>query len=170
MAFTPEPADLQSENELRDKVVEEIEAMLNHAGPNYKVLKGFGLDIAVLIFRGYRTQCKFIEVKAFKGQRPQGVGFGEGRTGGNQVELLMMEERFVKSLDGTVRWVLADLTKDPGEKRYAMFSSMTAREAAMGGVRKGKQNNFNVRKLMQEPGTWDDLSLALSYFLTDQGD
>ena len=98
-----------------------------------------------------------IEAKAYNAQRHSGVGFGNGRGEGPQVDLLHSNQSALRLLDQSVRWVLADATC-LGASRYACFDCTAASQAAMGGVARGKQNNF---QLVRVETANDDLGFVL---------
>jgi len=93
-----------------------------------------------------------LELKVHVGQRHGGVGFGNQKGIGPQIDLLF-DEAFslprspdaLKLLDRSVRWILADWLKPIDSPRYALFSCGEAQRAAMNGVAPGKQNNLRVR-------------------------
>jgi hypothetical protein len=53
--------------------------------------------------------------------------------------------------------VLVDALRPHGTPRYAFFDCSLAREAAMGGVAKGKQNNLRLSTFASRLVTWDVL-------------
>lgn len=134
----------------------------------YFVLDEFGLDIAVFIEpKGGSIISKFLELKAFVGQRPSGVGFGNNKGLGTQIDLLLLDDSQLKLADRVIRWILVDGRKPKGTDRYFIFNSAIAREAVMGNVSRGKQNNLNVNRLYELvfPMTWGELLRAVEEFL-----
>ncbi len=132
----------------------------------YFILDKFGLDLAIFMkwFDGSST-IRLFEIKAFVRSRQGGVGFGNRRGEGSQVDLLLLQEKQLILADEFIRWILVDGTKPKGTRRYAIFSSREAKSAAMGGVKRGKQNNLRVNQLMRNALTWDQLSEELKRFL-----
>ena len=65
-----------------------------------------------------------------------------------------------------IRWIVVDGTKKKGTKRHAIFDNNQAKDAAMGGVEKGKWNNLSIHKLMKEAITWAELLEEIKKFLT----
>jgi hypothetical protein len=110
---------------------------------SYLLLENFGLDIALLIGDNKQTRTRFLELKAFVGSRAGGVGFGNGRGRGAQVDLLLQPDTQLEIANGAIRWLLVDWTRPPGTRRYVVFTSMQAKRAAMGQVARGKQNNLS---------------------------
>src|SRR5206468_2212304 len=104
----------------------------------------FGLDIGIFVSDENGSYARFIEAKTYAAGRPGGVGFGDGRGEGPQVTILLCPEGDIGVVDETVRWALADTTRQSGQARYAFFDCRTAKAAAMGGVARGKQNNLKI--------------------------
>ncbi len=137
----------------------------------YFILDEFGLDIAVFIEpKDGIITSKFLELKAFVGQRPNGVGFGNRNGEGIQVTLLLLDEAQLKLADQVIRWILVDGTKPKGEPRYFIFNNTTAKKVTMGNVSRGKQNNLNIKRLYESvPSiTWEELLEAVETFLIDK--
>lgn len=111
------------------------------------------------------TAFRFIEFKAYAGQRPGGIGFGDQKGRGPQVDLLMLPDALLVSLASTVTWCFADLTIPKGQRRYSAISCAEAKHAAMGKIGHGKQNNFRIKDALARPLTWDELISALENFL-----
>ena len=65
----------------------------------------------------------------------------------------------------TFRWILVDITKPKGNRRYTIFTTDQAKEALMGGLNKKKQNSIKLGSVMTFPLTWDELSEKVSSFL-----
>ena len=128
------------------------------AGPSmsklpFVVVPRLGLDIAVFIGNSAESsRVHFVEAKSYGGQRPGGVGFGNGNGEGPQVDVLLAEPP--GPLDASVHWAFVDATRDVGTARYALIDCQEARAAAMGGVARGKQNNFKVSALTHHLVGW----------------
>jgi hypothetical protein len=125
-----------------------------------------GLDIAAEMLSPAGSQPEFIEieVKSFKNQRQGGVGFGTAK-GGRQVDLLLSNANELEILDRQVRWAFADATRLPGAPRYALLNCSEARNAAMAGVMRGKQNNFSMSALKAHWTVWPVFCEDLRVFL-----
>lgn len=135
---------------------------------HYAIIEPFGLDAAVIVRSGTKTGLRLIEFKAFAGQRPSGVGFGNRRGEGPQVDLLALPDALLAVVDPWVRWCFADLSQPRGEARYSVITSVEARTCAMGGVRPGKQNNFSIRQALARPLTWDAFLDELHRFVRSE--
>jgi hypothetical protein len=147
----PEPQRVYPEAEFEAAVVGLIDAGLKRAGIRFQIVPKFGVDIALFV-QGAIPRVLFVEAKSFGGQRQGGVGFGNSKGEGSQVELLI--EPPTDLLNGSVRWVFADATQSVGAPRYAFFDCLTARSAAMGSVARGKQNNLRVSALKPHLVDW----------------
>jgi len=174
MVFTQEPnlsdSKLKPEMAFQHALKAEIIAILDKKKAEgklieYSILEGFGLDLAVFLkwFNCYSS--KFFELKAFVGHRQGGVGFGNGKGEGVQVDLLLMDTDKLLFLNQFARWILIDGTKEYGTRRYAIFDNVIAKNAAMGTMQKGKQNNFRVSQLISDAISWTELSKELEIFL-----
>lgn len=164
MAFTPEPPEVRSEDEFREKIIEEIRSILKSRGVIHEILTSFGLDIAVFIDADRETECRFIEVKTASMAKGR-IGFGNSSGEGTQVDLLILNDDSVRRLDSIISWVLGDYTKAFGERRFAFFDCTAAKSGAMNGVARGKQNNLNGNMLMRNAISWEGLSKELEAFL-----
>jgi len=159
------------EQALQRALVDEIEAILGDKKAQGRLLEhfllqSFGLDLAVFAeWTGGTRSCLFLEMKAFVGSRAGGVGFGNQRGSGSQIDLLMLDVSQLHLADTFIRWVLVDGTRPRGAARYVFFDNRLARGAAMGGVGRGKQNNLRVNHLLRSGITWDQLSEELERFL-----
>lgn len=165
--MTSEPT-MSSEDDFQSAVLSVLRLRLEaHAqtGVQYAILEPFGLDAAILIKSPSDTAVRLIEFKAYSGQRPGGIGFGNQKGEGPQVDLLMLSDSLLSSLGRSVRWCLADLTRPHGQRRYSVITCAEAKHAAMGTVRHGKQNNFRVKDALCRPLTWNELLGALETFL-----
>ena len=72
----------------------------------------FGLDIAVFPEDVGPPQPLFVEVKSYGGKRQGGVGFGNGRGEGPQVDLLVGDASAL--FDSYIRWAFVDATQPVG--------------------------------------------------------
>ena len=135
------------------------------AGLRYDIIQRFGLDTIVLILSGERLELRLLEFKAYAGQRMGGVGFGNQRGRGPQVDLLMLPDDLLASLTPYVRWCFADLTRLEDERRYSVITCWEAKRAAMGGVGRGKQNNFRIKDALHEPLAWGEMLDRVEGFL-----
>lgn len=174
MAYTQEPDIVQGsepEETLRKSIIEEIEKILEQKKLSqplieYFLLQNFGLDVAVFVTWINRSTVRFLELKAFVAQRQGGVGFGNQQGKGSQVDLLLLGKSQLNLADQFIRWIVVDGTKPKGSTRFAILNNNQAQNAAMGGVRREKQNNFRLNTLMSNAITWNELSKALEAFLT----
>jgi len=172
MAFTVEPEIVYPEQRLQQVISHEIQECCRHEISlgsllEYFTLESFGLDIAVFLrFPNGRSASRFFELKSFGGQRAGGVGFGNQHGEGREVDLLLLDEQELGLADESIRWILADGFVSVGGNRYAIFNNHQARDAAMGGVRRRKQNNLRVDQLMLHAVTWQALSDEIRRFLT----
>ncbi len=161
----------RAESLLQDGVLAEINAVLNEERSTGRlsgsfVVRRFGLDICVFMRHQDKTTVKFFELKAFAGQRPGGIGFGNQRGEGVQIDLLQGQPDQLLIADEFIRWIIWDATQPKGSKRFACLTSTFVRSTAMGaGVTPGKQNNFRIHDLMANAVTWDQLSNELKSFL-----
>ena len=160
-----EPAVVYPEGEFQKAVVAVIEDVLTAAGCRFLVLERFGLDIAVFIANPPTNLICLFEVKAFGAQRMGGVGFGNQRGQGTQVDLLLSPDASLPLLDGAIRWVYADATRPAGSARYALFTCAKAKVVAMGGVARGKQNNLRTSALRDCLLAWNPLCNEMREFL-----
>ena len=174
MAYTHEPGIVKGRNPegaLRRAIGEEIRRILDQKKAEaslieYFVLQNFGLDLAVFAkWADNRSSIRFLELKAFVGSRQGGVGLGNQRGEGSQIDLLLLGNQQLSMADQLIRWILVDGTAPKGGKRYALFDNKQAKNAATGGLRRGKQNNLRVRELMRNAVSWDRLSEELDHFL-----
>jgi hypothetical protein len=161
----PEPAEPYPESVFEAAVIQAIREILGGAKREYLLVQRFGLDVAVFIKATGGVTVRLVEAKAYGAQRAGGVGFGNGRGEGPQVELLCCSEGSMGLLSPLVRWIVADATLPPGAARYALFDSATASAVAMGGARRGKQNNFSMKALKSHYRKWDVLLGDLKEFL-----
>ncbi|MCL6612731.1 MAG: hypothetical protein K6T66_14440 [Peptococcaceae bacterium] len=175
MAYTPEPEIAQGrkpEDILQAAVTKEIIQILEQQKnkgylDEYFILPEFGLDIAIFIKRDDHFSVRFFELKAFVGARPGGVGFGNQRGEGSQVDLLLLEKHQLNIADKFIRWILMDGAKATNSRRFVFFTNEQAKSSAMNGVIRGKQNNLRVNRLITSAITWDELSAKIESFLKE---
>jgi hypothetical protein len=164
-----EPSITYPEEHFQNAVVAVIRDILQTSGRQFIVAESFGLDIAVFVSAEEGTVARFIEVKAFGAQRMGGVGFGNGRGLGSQVDLLLSQAECLPLLSGVVRWVFVDATQPVGSRRYCLFTCEAAKAAAMGGAARGKQNNLRVSALRDRFVDWLGLRARIAEFLSPAG-
>jgi len=157
--------ELSNERDFQRAAIFELQAQKWINGEMPHVIEPFGLDAAVFITTEEVVGLKLLEFKAFAGHRPGGVGFGDRRGEGPQVDLLCLPEEALRKLSALIRWCFADLTKLRGDRRYAILDSSGAKRAAMGHVGPGQQNNFNVGRCMISPLTWREFVTELVAFV-----
>ncbi len=160
-----EPQLSQGESDLQRSVASYCRQQLEQARRSHLVVDKFGLDIAIWVFGADVTVAKFVELKVFAGARQGGVGFGNGRGEGPQVDLLIQDDAHLVLLDPSIRWIVADATRPHGSNRFSFVTSLEAKNAAMGTVARGKQNNLNIARLMRKPCAWPDLCAQLAEFI-----
>ena len=165
---TTEPILAEGEAALQNALVAEVRRVLDESGNRYLLFERFGLDIAIFVERDDATHARLIEAKVFAGHRPGGVGFGTPSGRGPQVELLLHSSEQLRLVDSSIRWVLGNALLPEAAPRYAFFNSVRAQRAAMGGVRRGKQNNLRINDFADELLTWERLTGLLKGFLLDQ--
>lgn len=161
-----EPQIVYPEAEFQKSIVALIKDILAGGNRKFALLERFGLDVAIFfeVPQG-ATAIRLMEVKSFGCQRMGGVGFGNGKGVGPQVDLIISGESSLCLFDETVRWVFADSTLPAGSSRYALFTCAMAKKAAMGTVLRGKQNNLRLSALRPFLVTWTDFCLQVSDFL-----
>ena len=130
------------------------------------VVPRLGLDVAVFQKLPGGSRVIFVEVKSYGGQRQGGVGFGNSAGKGPQVDLLLSSGDQLAILDNHIRWAFADATRQPGTARYALLTCSEARDATMGSVARGKQNNFRISALEAHFLTWPVFCESLLAFLS----
>jgi len=156
-----------------------IEALRNFLGQKkaegtlieYFILQNFGLDIAVFMkWSDNRSTVRFFELKAFVGSRQGGVGFGDSRGRGPQVDLLLLKNSQLDLANKFIRWLLVIGTKPKGKDRFVIFDNIQAKNATMGGVKRGKQNNFRISLLEKNAITWEKFLEKLEEFLVSRNE
>jgi hypothetical protein len=161
-----EPQIVYPEAEFQKALVALIKDVLTEKKQKFALLERFGLDVAVF-FKAPQTATaiRLLEVKSFGAQRMGGIGFGNGKGIGPQVDLIISGDESLCLFDDAVRWALADATLPLGTSRYALFTCSTAREAAMGTVLRGKQNNLRLSALRPLLVSWGEFCSQVSEFL-----
>jgi len=174
MEYVQEPDIIQGSNPedtFQEAIVGELRNFLAEKKANgtlaeYFILEKFGVDIAIFMRlpNGHFT-VRFFELKAFVGSRQGGVGFGDQKGKGVQVDLLLLGNSQLSLANQFIRWVLMDGTRPRGSRRFAIFDNNEAKNAAMGNVRRGKQNNLRVNDLMRNAITWSQLIESIRAFI-----
>lgn len=163
-----EPEDIYPESIFQAALVRVLERI---AAPSSVLIESFGLDVALFLKSPSGTRVRFLEIKSFGGQRMGGVGFGNQRGKGPQVDMLHNDEFAIGLLDPCVRWVFGlkvDSRFRPlprGTARYAILNCREAKAAAMGTVSRSKQNNFRISALADRLIGWDQLVDELKCFV-----
>ena len=137
---TPEPVLKEAshpEEPLHDSVVAEVHRILQAAGCTYALVEHFGLDVGIFVRREQSSQSRFLELKAFAGSRPGGVGFGNQKGKGPQVDLLLHSNDELGIADESVRWILINWLCPAGERRYAIFTCSRAKGSGHGRCEEG---------------------------------
>lgn len=157
----------KAEARLQRALIGEIRRFIGDSNRSWAIIESFGLDVAAFCGDHGFPQAKFLELKAYVGNRAGGVGFQ-----GRQVDLLWNTEanrsrsaEELKVFDSSVRWVLAHGLKPLGSPRYAIFTCLDAQNAAMGGVRPNKQNNLKISAFDNSLVTWEVLNTRIRSFL-----
>jgi hypothetical protein len=153
LAFV-EPYQVYPEQEFEAALSAVLEQVLTSLSVPFVLLPHRRLDIAAFFERDGRTHSVLLEVKAFGGQRQGGVGFGDSRGEGRQVDMLLCEDRLLGLFAQPVRWAFADATMDVGSARYGLFTCEEMKASVMAGVGRGKQNNFSVARLRSGLRSW----------------
>ena len=148
-------SDQSAESVLQRAFVCALEKILSSEKITFEIRENFGLDVAVFLNNENRSWIKLFELKAFVGGRPGGIGFGNQQGRGSQVDLLLSESP--KIFDPSIRWIMAYGLRPKDTPRYAFFTCAAAKKAAMGGVRRDKQNNLRVKDFENELFTWKEL-------------
>jgi hypothetical protein len=132
------------------------------------IVPRLGLDLSAVVLNSVASRSLYIEIeaKSYGGQRRGGVGFGNGKGEGPQVDLLLSSPDQLANLDRHVRWAFVDATRPRGTPRYALLTCSEARNAAMGGVARGKQNNFKISAIKAYWTAWPTFCEHLLAFLS----
>jgi len=163
--MSQEPSAVAPESIFQAAVVSVCRDLLRASGRQYVMLESFGLDIAMFITEGADTVVRLVEVKVYASGRPGGVGFGNQKGQGPQVDLLLSAASDLKPLKRTIAWAYADATRPIGSARYALCEPLVVQSAAMGNVARGKQNNIRVSALQDHLVMWPLFFDRLSSFL-----
>lgn len=161
----PEPEIIYPEKQFERALEAVIRANL-HGSVASAIVPRFGLDFAIFMHHANSSRIVFVEAKSYGGQRQGGVGFGNGLGEGPQVDILLSSTDQLTIFDRHVRWAFADATWPPGSTRYALLTCSEARDAAMGHVARGKQNNFRLSALTAHFIAWPVLCENLLAFLS----
>jgi hypothetical protein len=130
---------------------------------NCSIIAEGNFDLAIRVLAA-KPKTIHIEVKAYGMQRLGGIGFGNSKGEGPQVDLLASEE-ICANRDQDVRWAFADGTREIGSRRYALLTCSEARRSAMATVCRGKQNNFRLASLQNHWIAWPQFCEQLKYFI-----
>jgi hypothetical protein len=160
----PEPTEVYPERSFESAIVDVVRNLLTATSQSV-IVPRFGLDIAIFMAAAGGSRTALIEVKSFNGQRQGGIGFGNNRGEGPQVNLLLCGLEQMQILDKHVRWAFVDARQPHGSARFALITASQACKAVMGEVRSGKQNNFSVARLSPYWATWSTFCKDLSIFL-----
>lgn len=163
-----EPSDVYPEELFEAALTQLTRAYLDEAGVDYTLVPKFGLDIAVFMVGDSGPTIRFIEAKSYGAQRMGGVGFGNGKGVGPQVDVLLCSDERLPDFEAHIRWALVDATKPLGTPRYVFCACSCAKAAAMGGVARGKQNNFKLSAFGSEFVDWTTFCNAVRTFLLGQ--
>ena len=169
---SPTEANFQTEKELETAIASAIQGALDADNSiRAVVLPGFGLDLAVFTEKAGAARACFFEIKAYAVSSGR-CGFGNQRGEGNQIRLLFDErtqsprdDLQIRIFDSSVRWVIGNRSEPVGSRRFVLFTSKQAQEAAMGGVRPGKQNNLRLSTFDRLWITWDELIEGVETFI-----
>jgi hypothetical protein len=78
---------------------------------------------------------------------------------------VLLHDKYLAFFNKFLRWIALGLTI-PNNRRYMfIIDNFIAKESAMGRVEKGKQNNFNIKKLRAYAITWQELMKRVQEFL-----
>jgi hypothetical protein len=161
----PEPSEVYPEERFEATLIQLVRLYLDRAGVRYTLVPKFGLDIAIFFADASGATVRFIEAKAYGAHRLGGVGFGNSKGVGPQVEVLLCPDERLPDFDPHIRWALVDASQPVGSRRYVFFSCLCAKGAAMGGVARAKQNNFRLSAFGSEFVDWSTFCAAVRKFL-----
>ena len=172
-AHSPEPEILKGahpEESFRTGILHEVLEVLSELQQGgmideFFLMPGFGFDLGVFLGREGRTRSVFFNLKMYMGAKPRVVEIGDQSGSWSEVELLQLNTARSTLAAESFRWVLVDITKTRGNRRYSLFTTDQAREGLMGGLNKKKQNSIKLASVMTFPMTWDELSGKLADFL-----
>jgi hypothetical protein len=174
MAFSLEPDLIKGskpEETLKNSLLQELMEALTQAQSEetieeFFILPEFGFDLAVFIQKEGLIRSRFLNMKIYTGTRPKTVEIGDQKGSGNEMEILLLNKSRISMAEEAFRWVLCDITKQKGNRRYSIFSPEQAKEGLFGGLNKKKQNSIKLGSVMTFPLTWDELSVHVVSFLT----
>jgi len=155
------------EKSLHIALVSHLKMVGEEIGRELIILDEFGLDIAIFYAKEQQVVSRFIELKTFVGSRQGGVGIGNGRGYGVQIDLLLLPDKQLELLNDSILWILGFGTMPIGTSRYKIFSCVDAKNAAMGGINRGKQNNLRISDLAKDLLTWKELLESTFSFIID---
>ncbi|HAA47604.1 MAG TPA: hypothetical protein DCE03_03840 [Synergistaceae bacterium] len=173
MAFSLEPDLIKGskpEETLKNSLLQELMEALTQAQSEetieeFFILPEFGFDLAVFIQKEGLIRSRFLNMKIYTGTRPKTVEIGDQKGSGNEMEILLLNKSRISMAEEAFRWVLCDITKQKGNRRYSIFSPEQAKEGLFGGLNKKKQNSIKLGSVMTFPLTWDELSVHVVSFL-----
>jgi len=174
MAFSLEPDLIKGskpEETLKNSLLQELMEALTQAQSEetieeFFILPEFGFNLAVFIQKEGLIRSRFLNMKIYTGTRPKTVEIGDQKGSGNEMEILLLNKSRISMAEEAFRWVLCDITKQKGNRRYSIFSPEQAKEGLFGGLNKKKQNSIKLGSVMTFPLTWDELSVHVVSFLT----
>jgi hypothetical protein len=175
MAFTLEPDIVKGshpEDSFKIGLLQEMLGMLSSLQEEEKIdeffiLPDFGFDLGVFISKEGKTHSVYFNLKMYMGARPRVVEIGDQNGSGAEMELLQLNTSRSAMAAGAFRWILVDITKPKGNRRYSIFTTDQAKEGLMGGINKKKQNSIKLGSVMTFSMTWDELSGKISSFLAE---
>ncbi|HAG22742.1 MAG TPA: hypothetical protein DCG87_05545 [Synergistaceae bacterium] len=173
MAFSLEPDLIKGskpEETLKNSLLQELMEALTQAQSEetieeFFILPEFGFNLAVFIQKEGLIRSRFLNMKIYTGTRPKTVEIGDQKGSGNEMEILLLNKSRISMAEEAFRWVLCDITKQKGNRRYSIFSPEQAKEGLFGGLNKKKQNSIKLGSVMTFPLTWDELSVHVVSFL-----
>lgn len=131
------------------------------------LLPDFGFDLGVFLSKKGQTKTVFFNLKMYMGAKPRAVEIGDQNGSGPEIELLQLNTARSALAAGAFRWILVDITKPRGNRRFSIFTTDQAKEGLMGGLNKKKQNSIKLASVMTFSMTWDELSGKLASFLAE---
>jgi len=131
------------------------------------LLPDFGFDLGVFLSKNGQTKTVFFNLKMYMGAKPRAVEIGDQNGSGPEIELLQLNTARSALAAGAFRWILVDITKPRGNRRFSIFTTDQAKEGLMGGLNKKKQNSIKLASVMTFSMTWDELSGKLASFLAE---
>jgi hypothetical protein len=174
MAFTEKPALMEGqkpESVLHIAITGEVNKILQTAMEEkkidqYFILPEFGVDVAIFLQKDDHKEMRFLELKAYAEKRQNGVGVGNGQGKGCQIDILLLDNSRLLLSDSFIQWIIWN-AKAENEKCFALLSSSEAKLCVMGlGPKRGKQNNFNIKKVFEKSAiTWDSISEKINKFI-----